>query len=35
VIGELDRHEATSERLGLLLGGIAHDATEGGPYAPS
>jgi hypothetical protein len=28
VIGQLDRDEATSERLGLLLGGVA---TPGAP----
>jgi simple sugar transport system ATP-binding protein len=27
VIGELDRSEATSERLGLLLGGVADDVS--------
>jgi simple sugar transport system ATP-binding protein len=31
VIGELARHEATSERLGLLLGGIADHETASGP----
>ena len=32
VIGELDRSTATSERLGLLLGGVA-ESQHGGPHA--
>jgi len=28
-IGELDRREATSERLGLLLGGVGIDEPTG------
>jgi simple sugar transport system ATP-binding protein len=34
VMGELQRHEATSERLGLLLGGI-ESAPVGAPDDPS
>ncbi len=38
VVGELDRHEATSERLGLLLGGVgdtADDPTSDRASAPT
>ncbi len=34
VIGELARSEATAERLGLLLGGVAEDPTPDPPSSP-